>query len=133
MKRTIASLASAALMLSIASPVFASPSFGPHARITTDLGRRGIKETARLANLSRRSNPFSTLAYRRTLYRSLVRAAFGESSGIPGMLAVTGNRQNSDTMKKLPYTPVSRRPADFTLQKTYGNHCAPDSRKCQDG
>lgn len=129
MKRTIASLASAALMLSIATPAFASYNYVPHMRITTDIGHRALKSAARQSYQSRRSNQYATLALRRALYRGLVRAAFGESSGVPGMLAVTGSRQNTDTTKKLPYTPTARSVNAYTLSKTYGTHCVADGNR----
>jgi|SRR3989338_7787496 len=112
MKRALATVASIATLISLSSPVFASPNFETR-NSQPRLDARAVKSAARAAYTSRHNR-----AYTRARYNALVQRM------MPSLLAVTGTETNTDLMK------VSRPGTRMIDNMVLSSHCEKGARKC---
>lgn len=112
MKRVLATVASIATLLSLSSPVFASPNFETR-NFQPRLDQRAVKSAALAAYTSRHNR-----AYTRARYNALVQRM------MPSLLAVTGTEENTDLMK------VSRPGTRMLDNMVFADHCTKESRRC---
>lgn len=117
MKRSLAALASVALTLGLATPVFASSNYIRNAQPRV---RPGAQEQVARTSYKSRGNR----NYVRALYNSLVQ---GMASSL--RLTVTGGEVNTDLVKVA--RPGTREIDNWAFETT-GNHCTRKSKRCGD-